>query len=103
MEFSRQEYWIGLLSCPPPGECSGPGVEPRSPALQTDSLSSELPGKHRMPVMPSIILGEEMILKILVWGAIPFSRGSSQPRTEPKFPALQVDSLLSEPPGKWQH
>ena len=52
-----------------------------------------------MPVMLSIILGEEMILKILMWDAIPFSRGSSQPRIEPRFPALQVDSLPSEPPG----
>ena len=32
----------------------------------------------------------------LEWVAIPFSRGSSHPGS----PALQVDSLLSEPPGK---
>ena len=35
MGFSRQEYWSGL-SCPPPGDLSDPGVEPRSlmsPAL----------------------------------------------------------------------
>ena len=38
--------------------------------------------------------------RILEWVAMPFSRGSSQPRTEPRSPALQVDSLLSEPPGK---
>ena len=31
--------------------------------------------------------------RILEWVAIPFSRGSSQPGIEPKFPALQVDSL----------
>ena len=34
--------------------------------------------------------------QILEWVAIPFSRGSSQPRS----PALHADSLLSEPPGK---
>ena len=34
--------------------------------------------------------------RILEWIVIPFSRGSSWPRS----PALQVDSLLSEPPGK---
>ena len=34
--------------------------------------------------------------RILEWVAIPFSRGSSQPRS----PALQADSLPSEPPGK---
>ena len=30
---------------------------------------------------------------------MPSSRGSSQPRIKPRFPALQVDSLPSEPPG----
>ena len=35
MEFSRQEYWSGLL-CPPPGDLPDPGIEPVSPALQTD-------------------------------------------------------------------
>ena len=34
--------------------------------------------------------------RILEWVAVPFSRGSSQPRS----PALQADSLLPEPPGK---
>ena len=32
--------------------------------------------------------------------AMPSSRGSSQPRGEPSCPALQVDSLPSEPPGR---
>ena len=34
--------------------------------------------------------------RILEWVGFPFSRGSSQPR----FPTLQADSLLAEPPGK---
>ena len=38
--FSRQEYWSGL-PCPPPGDLPNPGIEPRSPALQVDSLLSE--------------------------------------------------------------
>ena len=37
MGFSRQEYWSGL-PCPPPGDLPNPGIEPRSPALQADSL-----------------------------------------------------------------
>ena len=37
---------------------------------------------------------------ILEWVAIPFSRGSSQPRDQTRFPALWADSLTSEPPGK---
>ena len=42
MELSRQEYWSGLpfLS---PGDLPNPGIKPRSPALQADSLPSEPP------------------------------------------------------------
>ena len=43
MEFSRQEYWSGL-PLPSPGDLQNPGIEPRSPALQADSLLSEPPG-----------------------------------------------------------
>ena len=45
MEFSRQEYWSGL-PFPSPGDLPDPGIEPRSPTLQADTLPSELPGKH---------------------------------------------------------
>ena len=44
MEFSRQEYWSGLLF-PSPGDLPNPGIKPRFPALQADSLLSEPPGK----------------------------------------------------------
>ena len=44
MGFSSQEHWSGL-SCPPPGDLPNPGIEPRSPALQVDSLVPEPPGK----------------------------------------------------------
>ena len=44
MGCSRQESWSGL-SCPPLGDLPDPGIEPRSPALQADSLPSEPPGK----------------------------------------------------------
>ena len=46
MGFSRQEYWSGL-PFPPPGALPNPGIEPGSPALQADSLPSELPEKYR--------------------------------------------------------
>ena len=42
--FYRQEYWSGL-PYPPPGDLPNPGIEPRSLALQADSLPGELPGK----------------------------------------------------------
>ena len=38
--------------------------------------------------------------RILEWIVITFSRDLPNPWTEPRSPALQVDSLLSEPPGK---
>ena len=44
MGFSRQEYWSGL-PFPSPGDLSNPGIEPRSPAWQADTLTSDPPGK----------------------------------------------------------
>ena len=44
IEVSRQEYWSGwpLYS---PGDLPDPGIEPRSPALQVNSLLFEPPGE----------------------------------------------------------
>ena len=44
MKFSRQEHWSGepFLS---PRDLPDLGIEPRSPALQMDSVLSELPGQ----------------------------------------------------------
>ena len=60
-EFSRQEYW-SVLPCPPPGNLSDPGIEPTSPALQADSLSTEPPGK---PIQMIIIISINASLKKL--------------------------------------
>ena len=43
LEFSRPEYWSGLLF-PSPGDLPNPGIKPGSPALQADSLPTELSG-----------------------------------------------------------
>ena len=48
MGFSRQEYWSGL-PFPSPGDLPDPGIEPGSPTLEADALTSELPGK-RLPL-----------------------------------------------------
>ena len=47
VEFSRQEY-RSRLPFPSPGDLPNPGIEPESPALQEDSLPTELQGKHNM-------------------------------------------------------
>ena len=44
MGFSRQEYWGGL-PFPSPGDLPDPGIEPRSPTLEADALTSGSPGK----------------------------------------------------------
>ena len=41
--FSRQEYWSGLPFSSA-GDLPDPGIEPRSPALWADTLTSEPPG-----------------------------------------------------------
>ena len=44
MRFSRQGHWSGL-SFHSPGDPLNTGIEPMSPALQADSLPTELQGK----------------------------------------------------------
>ena len=55
MGFSRQEYWSGL-PCPPPGNLPNPGIEPRSPTLQVDSLLTEPPWEPKNTGMGSCSL-----------------------------------------------
>ena len=44
--FSRQEYWSGF-PCPSSGDLPNPGIKPRSPALQADSLPSSHQGSPK--------------------------------------------------------
>ena len=55
MGSSRQEYLNGL-PFPSPGDLSNPGIEPRSPTLQTDSLLSEPSGKPKNTGLGSLSL-----------------------------------------------
>ena len=71
MGFSRQEYWSGL-PFPAPGDLPNPGIEPRSPALQTDTLPSESP---RKPSSEQSVCEEGMEL--------PVSRNSPPPAGSP--------------------
>ena len=41
--------------------------------------------------------------RIVEWVALSFSRGPPSPGMEPGSPALRVDSLLAQPPGKPLH
>ena len=52
MGFSSQEYWSGL-PFPSPGNLPDPGIKPRSPALQMDSLPADPQGKPILSWHPS--------------------------------------------------
>ena len=45
--MEAQEYWSGY-PIPSPGDLRDPGIEPVSPALQADSLLTELRGKQNI-------------------------------------------------------
>ena len=61
--FSRQEYWSGL-PCPPPGNLPDPGIGPRSPTLQADSLPSKPSGKPKNTEAGSLSLLQGIISSI---------------------------------------
>ena len=90
--FSRKEHWDGL-SCPLPGDLSNPGIKPRSPTLQVDSVPSEPSCMHARSLQSCPTLCDPMdcslpdssvhgILqaRIAEWVASSFSRGTSQAR-----------------------
>ena len=103
MGFSKQEYWNGF-PFPSPGDFPDPGLKPRSPALQADSLQPEPPEKlrilfilHMYNCLPEVLVTQScptlcnsmdysppgssvhgiFQARILEWVAISFSRGSS--------------------------
>ena len=55
MEFSRPAYWSGL-PLPSPGDLPNPGIKPRSPTLQLDSLPAEPQGKPENTGLVSLSL-----------------------------------------------
>ena len=61
MEFSRPEYWSGQ-PVPSPGDLPNPGIEPRSSALQEDSLPVEPQGKPQNTGMVSLCLLQQIFL-----------------------------------------
>ena len=63
MGFSRQEYWSGL-PFPFPGDLPDPGIEPRSPRLQAEALTSVPPGK---PLNFIASLNQHEITNFLKW------------------------------------
>ena len=80
MKFSRPEYWSGY-PFPSLRDPANPGIEPRSPALQADSLPAEPQGKPKNTGVGSLSL---------LQGIFPTQESNRGP------PALQADSLPIE-------
>ena len=69
--FSKQEYWSGL-PCPLLGDLpNNPGIKPRSPTLQANSLPSEPLGKPMNTRVGSLSLLQGIYLtQELNWGLL---------------------------------
>ena len=65
MGFSRQEYWSGL-PFPSPGDLPDPGIEPGSPTLEADALTSEPPGKPYSKYINREVFVHKTSVKVLV-------------------------------------
>ena len=65
MGLTRRQYWSGL-PFPSPGDLPNPGTEPRSPALQADSLPTESPG-NSMQIQMNVLVLRRTVLKYLGW------------------------------------
>ena len=118
---ARVLEWVPF---PSPGDLPNPGIKSRSPTLQADSLPGKPQGKPKNTGVGILSLlqwifptqgsnqgllhckqilyqlshkGSPRILKLV---AYPFFSIFSQPRIKLGSPALQVDSLPTELPGK---
>ena len=79
MGFPRQERWSGL-PFPSPGDFPDPGVKPRSPVLQANSLLSEAPGSPQWGLLRglNVIMPDRLFQQRAAW--FPDTRQSSSLR-----------------------
>ena len=87
-----RHYWSDLATAAACCKCSVL-VTQSCPTL-CDSMDCSPPGSSVCEIFQA---------RILDWVALSFSRGSSQPRDQPRSPALQAHSLLTELQGKPNH
>ena len=72
--LQAQEYWT-VLQFPTPGDLPKPGVEPRSPALQADSLQTKPPGKRSHLIFSLFLLNLSCVPFCLIFPSILIIQG----------------------------
>ena len=115
MGFPRQNEWSSL-SFPSPGHLPDPGMEPLVPVLAGRFFTTEPQGKPAESESVSFsVVSDSATSRIIAcqallpmgfsrqeyWSGLPFPFPGDLPNpgVAPWSPALQADSLLSEPPG----
>ena len=115
MGFPRQNKWSSLLF-PSPGHLPDPRLEPSFPALAGRFFTTEPQGKPAESESVSCsVVSDSATSRIVArqaplpmgfsrqeyWSGLPFPSPGDLPNpgVAPWSPALQADSLLSEPPG----
>ena len=73
MEFFRPGYWSGEPFSPPE-DLPNPGIKPRSPALETDSLPAEPQGKPLWPLMLTKIYVSNIFMVTYNWITLGWSK-----------------------------
>ena len=66
MGFLRQECWNGL-SFPSPGDLADPGIEPMSPALQSDSLPLSHLGRLDIALPTKVHVVKDRVFPVVMY------------------------------------
>ena len=119
MEFFRQEHW-SELPFPSLGHLPDPGIEPGSPALQADSLLTELWGK---PIPRELVVKHgpthhclhSRITSCVGWGGLRGmrkvsllkikkleSRGWYMPTPSPGMKVEEISPAMGRAVGQWE-
>ena len=93
MGFSRQKYW-SALPFPSPGDLPNPGIEPRSPTLQADTLLSEPLGK--MQSLGSLIVVIPLRCASAIRGQYPVFPRPEFPQSAESGMTAAVDSWMAD-------
>ena len=101
---ARVLEWV---TCSPPGDLPNPGIEPRSPVLQVDSLSTEPPRKprYRLWTRQTKMTGQRKLRRSVPYKWLKLPQGDVYPSlcvwVHLCAVCLSTGTILSFPPNKY--